>query len=73
MLRSDPEALRAHRRRKGHSTRTLARKAEISHGAIVRLEGGPVPVKPDTADRLAAALGVEITDIATVVEDAVTP
>ncbi len=68
MLRSDPEALRALRRRKGHSTRTLAARAELSHAAIVRLEKGAVPVKPDTADRLAEALGVEITDIATVVE-----
>lgn len=64
MLRSDPVALRAHRRRTGHSTRTLAAAAELSHAAIVRLESGPKALKPDTAHKLATVLGVDVTDIA---------
>lgn len=69
MLRSDPDALRHHRRGKGHSTRTLAAEAGLSHSAIVRLEGGRVPVFPATAHKLARALGVEVTDIATVEQE----
>lgn len=68
MLRSDPAALRNLRRLAGHSVRTLADEAGISHAAIVRLEGGAVAVLPRTAKRIADVLGVEITDIATAQE-----
>lgn len=69
MLQSDPEALRNLRQTKGHSTRTLAGVAGITHATISRLESGSVAVFPATAKRIADALGVEITDIATFVPD----
>lgn len=68
MLRSNHEELFRLRTEKGHSLRTLAAEAGISHQAIGRLESGPVVVYPATAKRLADALGVEMLAIAVVVQ-----
>ena len=69
VLMSKPGALYELRRRRGHSLRTLAQVAGVSHSGIARLERGAVAVYPATAKRLADALGCEITDIADVVDE----
>lgn len=69
MLKSNPRELRKLRRAKGHSGYTLAEASGVSQPRISELESGSTPLHPRTAKRLADALGVEITDIATVEPD----
>lgn len=69
MLKSKPEAIRRLRKQKGHSTLTLAEESTVSQQRISDLEQQPTVLRSMTAKRLADALGVQITDIATVYDD----
>lgn len=69
VLKSNPEAIRRLRKAKGHSTLTLAEESTVSQQRISDLEKEPTVVRSMTAKRLADALGVQITDIATVHPD----
>lgn len=66
-----PAALRSARERSGHTHTSLAALADLSKQRISQLEAGvDLGVWPTTAKRLADALGVEITDIADLTDDA---
>ncbi len=60
---SNPEALTAIREKDGHSQLSLAKAAGVAQSRISRLEANAVPIRPATAKRLAAALGVPISAI----------
>jgi transcriptional regulator with XRE-family HTH domain len=62
-VRSKPAALRALRQERGHTQRSLARGAGISHPRISQLEAESVPIRPTTARKLADALEVAVADI----------
>lgn len=68
-MKSNPEALRAERERKGHTGVGLARLSGVSFQRIWDLEQQPTAMRPTTAKKLADALGVEIEEIATVEPD----
>lgn len=50
------EAIRALRTRAGISARTLASKAHMSHGHLLRFEHGERQLPPETLARIIAAL-----------------
>jgi DNA-binding XRE family transcriptional regulator len=53
--------LRALRERKGYSQRQLAELVGTTQSAIARLEAGHISPSLPTLDRIAAALGAEVT------------
>ncbi len=53
--------LRALREKRGLSQRQLAELVGTTQSAIARLEGGHISPSLPTLDRIAAALGVEVT------------
>ena len=53
--------IRALREKKGLSQRQLAERVGTTQSAIARLEGGRISPSLPTLDRIAAALGAEIT------------
>lgn len=69
VLMSKPEEIRKLRKEQGHSTLTLAEESTVSQQRISDLEKEPTALRSMTAKRLADALGVQITDIATVLPD----
>lgn len=70
VMKSNPEALRAERERKGHTPRSLERVSGVSKTRIHELEQGVTGIRPTTAKQLAEALGVDIEAIATIEPDA---
>jgi DNA-binding XRE family transcriptional regulator len=70
-MKSRPEALRSHRERKGHTLTSLASAADLSKQRLWQLEDEAAGLLPTTAKRIADALGVDITDIATLTDEAV--
>ena len=67
-MKSRPEALRSQRELKGHTLTSLASIADISKQRLWQLEDEATGLLPTTAKRIADALGVDITDIATLTE-----
>jgi transcriptional regulator with XRE-family HTH domain len=61
-MRLDHEKARWHRDRLGWTLDTLAEKAEVAKGTVLRAEHGE-DVRPSSGRRIARALGVEISDL----------
>src|SRR5215217_3845043 len=61
-MRLDHERVRWHRDRLGWTLDTLAEKAEVAKGTVLRAEHGE-DVRPSSGRRIARALGVEIPDL----------
>jgi transcriptional regulator with XRE-family HTH domain len=61
-MRLDDERVRWHRDRLGWTLDTLAEKAEVAKGTVLRAEHGE-DVRPSSGRRIARALGVEISDL----------
>lgn len=61
-MRLDHEKVRWHRDRLGWTLDTLAEKAEVAKGTVLRAEHGE-DVRPSSGRRIAGALGVEISDL----------
>jgi transcriptional regulator with XRE-family HTH domain len=61
-MRLDHERVRWHRDRLGWTLDTLAEKAEVAKGTVLRAEHGE-DVRPSSGRRIARALGVEISDL----------
>lgn len=64
----DPEALYRHRKASKLTQAKLATAAQVSHSMIEFIEAGVRQPSVDTLHRIAAALGVEATEIATIAE-----
>jgi transcriptional regulator with XRE-family HTH domain len=61
-MRLDHERVRWHRDRLGWTLDTLAEKAEVAKGTVLRAEHGE-DVRPSSGRRIARALGVETSDL----------
>jgi transcriptional regulator with XRE-family HTH domain len=61
-MRLDHEMVRWHRDRLGWTLDTLAEKAEVAKGTVLRAEHGE-DVRPSSGRRIARALDVEISDL----------
>jgi len=62
-INTHPNSLRQHRQRAGVTQINLAVSSGISISTINRLENHPLPIRPDTARCLAAALDCRMEDI----------
>jgi len=58
LVTTDRPKVRALREASESSTREFAQKAGISRRTLTRVEGNEGPVRPDTARKIGAALGV---------------
>lgn len=61
-MQLDHERVRWHRDRLGWTLDTLAEKAEVAKGTVLRAEHGE-DVRPSSGRRIARALGTEISDL----------
>ena len=61
-MQLDHERVRWHRDRLGWTLDTLAEKAEVAKGTVLRAEHGE-HVRPSSGRRIARALGTEISDL----------
>lgn len=65
-MKPNPPAIRSIRTRSGYSVRSLATLAGIAPSTLSRIEAGTYDGRPDTIRRIAKALDVPLTAIATV-------